>query len=484
MPAPAWAGSRTRLFDSLYSIYNPAGAGANGFRALMANVAAQRLRVTHIGDSESRSYPPGLPYGQASVATRTRIALAAKGVPVNTGMVVPADTSALRDWRWTWTSNTWVMNASSADGPFIFSSTPSAQATFVSDVAGTVVDILTYGNTAAFTVSIDGVSKGAIVPNGSANPQLISFTGLSNATHTVVITNPATGTSFVVGAGVRRATGGFEMTTMGQSGVQTNVWLPSYGGTFGLWSVMNTGITPEVVVVTLGANEALGGVALATFRKNQHELIDNIIGAGRIPILSSGAQIQPDYNGVTQAKWDEFMLAYYDLADFYDIPLIDVRHLLGGTWAAANTAGLMSDQVHPSVAGYQKVADSLAYLFGSQRPEARLLDRWDGTKLVRVREDRWNGTALVLPRSASDVNQPPSSGFRIAIVGLTLYVAALGTDPDTNSAVTFTWNFGDGSTATGANPSRTYASAGTRTVTCTATDAEGSISTSSRVITV
>lgn len=482
MPAaPSWAGARTRQFDDTWSIYNPQGGPA--FRTMMQNITAQRMRVLHIGDSESRSYPPTpTQYGQASVATRVRAAVAAKGLPVGTGMVVPTDTSGLLDWRWTKPAS-WAFNTASADGPFMFSSTANAQLTFVSDVAGTVVDVLTYGNTAAFTVTIDGVSKGAIVPSGAGSPQLISFTGLSNATHTVVITNPSTGTSYVIGASVR-STVGFEMTTMGQSGVQTSVWLPSYGGTFGLWSVLNTGISPDVVVVTLGANEMLGAVPVATYKTRMMDLLDNIWGSGRVPVLSTAAPIQVGYNSVTQAQFDSFMSCQYDLADFYDIPLIDVPHRLGGTWSAANTSGWMSDQVHPNSAGYQRVADCLAFLFLSNRPGSRFIDRWDGTKLVRINQSIWDGTKIIPARPFSPTSMAPSSGFRIAIVGRQVFFATLAADPENSTALTYSWDFGDGTTGTGAAPSRTYASAGTRTVTCTVTDAEGASSVSSRSITV
>ena len=61
------------------------------------------------------------------------------------------------------------------------------------------------------------------------------------------------------------------------------------------------------------------------------------------------------------------------------------------------------------------------------------------------------------------------------------------TDPstyDTQAGFTYQWTFGDGSTATTAAASHTYASAGTYTVTLSATDKEGSTGTASTTVNV
>ena len=47
------------------------------------------------------------------------------------------------------------------------------------------------------------------------------------------------------------------------------------------------------------------------------------------------------------------------------------------------------------------------------------------------------------------------------------------TTTDDNGIVSYEWDFGDTTTATGVSPGHTYAAAGTYTVTLTVTDAEG-----------
>ncbi|WP_328307802.1 collagenase [Streptomyces sp. NBC_00442] len=77
----------------------------------------------------------------------------------------------------------------------------------------------------------------------------------------------------------------------------------------------------------------------------------------------------------------------------------------------------------------------------------------------------------------------PRAAFDATVSGLTVSL----TDTSTDSGSTITgrsWNFGDGTTSTAANPSKTYTAPGTYTVTLTVTDAKGLTNTTSTSITV
>ena len=96
-----------------------------------------------------------------------------------------------------------------------------------------------------------------------------------------------------------------------------------------------------------------------------------------------------------------------------------------------------------------------------------------------------SGTAVV---TVADV--PPTvtlGGPSSGTVGSSLSFTASATDPspaDQTAGFTYSWNFGDGGTATIASPSHTFASAGTYTVTVTATDEYGETGTASGTISV
>lgn len=74
---------------------------------------------------------------------------------------------------------------------------------------------------------------------------------------------------------------------------------------------------------------------------------------------------------------------------------------------------------------------------------------------------------------ATETNEPPVAEFSTGCAGLTCeFDASLSYDTD-KDPLTYNWQFGDGQTATGVNPSHTYAAAGNRTVTLTVDDGHG-----------
>ena len=80
-------------------------------------------------------------------------------------------------------------------------------------------------------------------------------------------------------------------------------------------------------------------------------------------------------------------------------------------------------------------------------------------------------------------NAAPVANFTYTVSGLTVQFTDTSTDSD-GSIVGRSWTFGDGGTSTAANPSRTYASAGTYTVNLTVTDDDGATHTRSQSVTV
>lgn len=87
------------------------------------------------------------------------------------------------------------------------------------------------------------------------------------------------------------------------------------------------------------------------------------------------------------------------------------------------------------------------------------------------------------PNCGTTPNQPPVAGFGFAISGLTVNFSDNSSDAD-GRIVSRNWTFGDGSTSTATNPSKTYANAGSYTVQLTVTDDRGASHSLSKTVAV
>lgn len=103
-----------------------------------------------------------------------------------------------------------------------------------------------------------------------------------------------------------------------------------------------------------------------------------------------------------------------------------------------------------------------------------------GFGLVRAKEAV---DAAGSPPEPPPANQPPTANFTYSVDGLTVTFTDVSSDSD-GSVMGWAWNFGDGTTSNAQNPTRTYAAAGTYTVTLTVTDNEGATGTVSQSVTV
>ena len=82
----------------------------------------------------------------------------------------------------------------------------------------------------------------------------------------------------------------------------------------------------------------------------------------------------------------------------------------------------------------------------------------------------WRSRALFL---GPGPNQAPTASFTASCAGRACSFDASGSTDADGSVTGYSWNFGDGTTATGATATRTYPTDGVRSVTLTVTDDRG-----------
>jgi acyl-CoA thioesterase-1 len=107
----------------------------------------------------------------------------------------------------------------------------------------------------------------------------------------------------------------------------------------------------KVLLVALGANDALRGLAVDELERNLAAIIERAQGRG-IAVILAGMEAPPNLGSMYTVA---FRRVYRSLSDRYDVPLLPF--LLDGV---AGNGGLnQSDGIHPNAEGTVKVADNL-----------------------------------------------------------------------------------------------------------------------------
>jgi len=119
----------------------------------------------------------------------------------------------------------------------------------------------------------------------------------------------------------------------------------------------------------------------------------------------------------------------------------------------------------------------------------RIATSWTGGGSAATRLRDWldpsstGATTLDGNRAGTGGNTAPTASFSFSTSGLTANFTDASTDAG-GSITARNWNFGDSTTSTAANPSKTYAAAGTYTVSLTVTDNGGLTNSTTRSVTV
>lgn len=383
-------------FDRALSIYTPDDASLAKARAALARVRAgvtgARCKIAWIGHSEVAGV--GAIPGKTNSPTLLRKRLAAEGYPVGTGLVTAFNNTTI-DSRWVFDANWVYANATWGTGNIAMhrrATVAGAVATFTSDVAGTIVDVHVFTNSAPFTVSIDGGAATTCTPTVPATGNtgtVFTFTGLPKTNHKVVITTTNASAVYLLAAAVRNDVD-VEVSALGWSGAEALDFAPA--SWFHPYAVTSL-VAPDLVLVELDANEALRGRGGATL----HGYLMTIVSGLREQGFDVAIVHSPSPN-VDAATWAEYRRAMYDVADEQRVPLVDMTAVFGAR-ELAQANGVMNDATHPNAAGYSIVADHVAGLLGAATWRAV------GTPLLAT---DWTTLALGTGFSAATFGHTPS----------------------------------------------------------------------------
>jgi PKD repeat protein len=126
----------------------------------------------------------------------------------------------------------------------------------------------------------------------------------------------------------------------------------------------------------------------------------------------------------------------------------------------------------PTITGTTPTASHTYASAGTYSTTLTVIDNSGGTNSV-------SHDVQIIP-----VNTPPVAIFTEAITNLSAAFDASGSSDPDGTVASYAWDFGDGTTGTGATPSHLYTTGGTYTVALTVTDNQGAATSISHTITV
>ena len=377
-------------YDPRINIYNANNSNLLAYRSALANAqngtGPCRILIGP-GDSTYTGTTAGGTYdlrGTGDIGTLLGQMLNTAGLPAAGSGIMPAG-SVQQDSRVTRVGfvNRAVYSYSAANGNTLTFTSGSTQ-------IGTAVRLYYLGSSAAFTWTIDGVAQVAPSVAHGATIQCLEVTGLSNGAHIVIVTASAANV-YIMGAEV-----GYP--TSGAGGISVSNWAVSGSGTQSGGSTGWTGTTTNYSYIwpILKMPTALDGTVAQTSKPMPFHLVTiglliNDWNVGTDPVLyksslvtiisalqalspapsvvlTVSAQAYNGSNATPAYGWTNYVQALYQLADTYNLPLVD----FGDRWSApgntdvqnwnlANNFGLMTtaNPFHPSAIGYRDQADAL-----------------------------------------------------------------------------------------------------------------------------
>ncbi len=343
--------------EESYKVYVPNDSSKKVLRAALGHALANSalVPILCVGDSETAGWK-GTP-GKDDPVTILRNLLRGQGFPVTGGWIFPSNGTSTSDTRLTF-SGTWQGKTSTTSN-FVYTTAQNAYVQFSPDLVGTTAEFTVFCTTNQnISYSIDGGTD-VVQAITSGALRKITVTGLTSGLHTIrVIKTAATGTLWVGPARVRNTTG-VTISNAGIFGAFAGDWLPtaSSGVYYNPYNLSLGLETPKIVIVGLGANEALNAGAPSLVFTRLKAIVDAYKALGCVVILKT--YMPPENSIVTAANpgfvWSDYVKAIYDVAIATGSILIDHTDL--GTPTETKALGLMhTDNIHPVGPGYATIA--------------------------------------------------------------------------------------------------------------------------------
>ena len=253
----------------------------------------------------------------------------------------------------------------SVAGSLLVNTATANRTGFLPEVATDTTDVYYAVNTTlgAFSITRNGGSTVPVNQAGTSGMGKTTYSSPLNSVDPIYISRTSGG-AYVIGMdSYNSAIKSIRLFGLGWSGGRAADWAGTLTGFDPLNGLVALGL--DLVVARFGTNDISipGATATSTdpaaYQASINKILDALIGAGTNVILATH---YPMNTSVTsQAVQDTYAGYVRSIANVRGLKVHDTYARVG-TWAAANSAGKVFDNLHPNTAGYQDDAAALAAL--------------------------------------------------------------------------------------------------------------------------
>lgn len=367
--APAYAGTRQKRYDTTASIYNRKQSNLRRTQAGIAKAVAGTASTQHIIVGASITNGTSAGGRQKAWPRKLCTMLNASGVPANGGAIAIPAALAEADPRISvagGTSNGGGYISLGAAGSFTYNSGLGSP----TDAGQNIEIAVGQTSTGPATITVDGATVpdgqvavvggsytgGTVTMSAASAWGRVTITGLTNATHTVVVTR-VSGTVYL-GSIECYANNAFRFHNLGIGTTSASSW--AGGLAFPNYSIWPTAFftRPDAIWFELGGNDEHNGRTPAQFAADMETLRANYVAAWGAPQPDIILVVEPSAFGDAESlsTQSQFYTKLYDMADAFDYPLVDFSDGQGLV-SGLVTNGLNSgDVTHPNEPGQYALA--------------------------------------------------------------------------------------------------------------------------------
>lgn len=217
---------------------------------------------------------------------------------------------------------------------------------FVGTCSSYVIHYIKQSGGGSFTYKTDGgAGTTVITTNASSILGTVTVSGLSDASHTVLLTVTVAGTTGVkiIGIDFHRPGPGVRMNNIGVEGTTTANWLYPNATQ---WEAGLTALAPNLVTIMLGVNDANSAVTQADYFTNLTNLITRVQTA--MPLADVVLLTPCDIGGVSTMS--NYVAMLQSVATTMGVGFVDFFSVMG-PYTAANTRGNYANVSHLNAQG-------------------------------------------------------------------------------------------------------------------------------------